>query len=167
MRQQLLLAGLVSIVSSANPAQAHDIIRHATPTAPTASSVQVPAGSDLLFMSGVLADAADPTAPAGTFERFGDTEAQARSVLGKIDSQLRAAGFVMKDVVKMNVYVVGDPRKDGTMDIEGLMKAYLQFFGVAIRGESLPARTIVQVAGLPVPGALVAIEAVAARHAAH
>jgi len=73
----------------------------------------------------------------------------------------------MKDVVKMNVYLVADPRKAGGMDFDGLMKAYLQFYGLAIRGESLPARTTVQVAGLPVPGALVEIEVVAARHAAH
>lgn len=158
---------LLAMSVAASPLQAHDIIRHATPSMPIAAAVQVPAGSDLLFLSGVLADVADPSAAAGSVERFGDTEAQARSVLGKIDKQLQAAGFSMQDVVKMNVYVVADPRKGSGMDFEGLMKAYLQFFGLAIRGESLPARTTVQVAGLPVPGALVEIEVVAARHAAH
>jgi len=161
------LIALSAAVIAVSPARAHDIIRHATPSMPIASSVQVPAGSELLFVSGVLADVADPAAAAGSIGRLGDTEAQARSVLGKIDRQLQAAGFSMQDVVKMNVYLVGDPRKGGAMDFEGLMNAYLKFFGLAIRGESLPARTTVQVAGLPVPGALVEIEVVAARHAAH
>ena len=53
------------------------------------------------------------------------------------------------------------------MDIEGLMKANMQVFGLRAHEKNLPARTTVQVAGLPVPGALVQIEVVAARHAAH
>jgi enamine deaminase RidA (YjgF/YER057c/UK114 family) len=165
--KKMVLMTLLAMASSMNSVQAHDIIRHASPSMPIASSVQVPAGSDLLFLSGVLADVADPSAEAGSLERFGDTRTQALSVLGKVDRQLQAAGFSMKDVVKMNVYLVADPRKAGGMDFDGLMKAYLQFYGLAIRGESLPARTTVQVAGLPVPGALVEIEIVAARHAAH
>lgn len=148
-------------------ATAHDIIRHAKPAAPIASSVAVPAGADLLFVSGTLADVADATAPGGSIERFGDTETQVKSVLGRIAKELEATGYSMADVVKMNVFLVGDPRKGGVMDFDGLMKAYLQFYGVAIRSQPLPARTTVQVAGLPIPGALVEIEVVAARHAAH
>ena len=68
----------------------------------------------------------------------------------------------MADVVKMNVYLVGDPRKDGMMDFEGLMKAYLRHFGTEAQ-KNLPARTTVQVVGLPLPGALVEIELIAAR----
>jgi enamine deaminase RidA (YjgF/YER057c/UK114 family) len=146
---------------------AHDIIRHADPNLPIASSVVVPAGAELVFVSGMLADAADTSAPVGSVERFGDTETQVKSVLGKLAKELEAAGFTMADVVKMNVFLVGDPRKGGAMDFDGLMKAYLQAFGLRGRGQSLPARTTVQVAGLPVPGALVEIEVVAARHAAH
>jgi enamine deaminase RidA (YjgF/YER057c/UK114 family) len=48
------------------------------------------------------------------------------------------------------------------MDFEGLMKAYNRYFGAASGGK-LPARTTVQVAALPIPGALVEIEVVAAR----
>jgi enamine deaminase RidA (YjgF/YER057c/UK114 family) len=43
------------------------------------------------------------------------------------------------------------------------MKGYLQFFGTEQQA-NVPARTTVQVAGLPIPGALVEIEVVAARH---
>lgn len=152
---------------AATVANAHDIIRHARPSAPIASSVAVPAGADLLFVSGTLADVADATAPTGSIERFGNTETQVKSVLGKIAKELEAAGYSMTDVVKMNVFLVGDPRTGGGLDFDGLMKAYLQFYGVGIRSQALPARTTVQVAGLPVPGALVEIEVVAARHAAH
>ena len=55
----------------------------------------------------------------------------------------------------------------GTMDFEGLMQAYLAVYGLRAQENRLPARTTVQVAGLPVPGALVEIEVVAARHATH
>jgi enamine deaminase RidA (YjgF/YER057c/UK114 family) len=149
------------------PAIAHDIIRHANPNVPIASSVLVPEGADLLFVSGTLADVANPSAPAGSIERFGDTATQAKSVLDKLAKELAVSGFTMADVVKMNVFLVGDPRKGGAMDLEGLMKAYLQFFGLRAQEKTLPGRTTVQVAGLPVPGALVEIEVVAARHAAH
>jgi enamine deaminase RidA (YjgF/YER057c/UK114 family) len=43
----------------------------------------------------------------------------------------------------------------------------MQVYGARPLAQVLPARTTVQVAGLPVPGALVEIEATAARHAAH
>jgi enamine deaminase RidA (YjgF/YER057c/UK114 family) len=62
----------------------------------------------------------------------------------------------------MNVYMVGDPAKGGTMDFAGLMKAYSAAFGEATHGK-LPARTTVQVAALPLPGALLEIEVVAAQ----
>ncbi len=71
----------------------------------------------------------------------------------------------MSDVVKMNVFLVGDPAKGGAMDFEGLMKAYARHFGTSAQ-PSLPARTTVQVVALPMPGALVEIEVVAARTAA-
>jgi enamine deaminase RidA (YjgF/YER057c/UK114 family) len=166
MRSAALATALLC-AAAATPVSAHDIIRHANPNLPIASSVVVPAGAELVFVSGMLADAADTSAPVGSVERFGDTETQVKSVLDKLTRELEAAGFTMADVVKMNVFLVGDPRKGGAMDFDGLMKGYLQVFGLRGRGKGLPARTTVQVAGLPVPGALVEIEIVAARHAAH
>jgi enamine deaminase RidA (YjgF/YER057c/UK114 family) len=147
-------------------ALAGDIVRHASSNFPIASSVLVPAGADLLYLSGTLADVADSAAPAGSVERLGDTATQAKSVLDKLARELATSGFTMADVVKMNVFLVGDPRKGGGMDFDGLMKAYLQYFGGPGQEKTLPARTTVQVAALPVPGALVEIEVVAAR-AAH
>ena len=144
---------------------AHDIVRRVAPDFPIAQSVTVPAGADLVFLSGILADAADPSAPAGSPERIGDTAAQARSVLGKIEKELAASGLTMADIIKMNVYLVGDPAKGGVMDFAGLMSAYIKYFGN--EGALPPARTTLQVAGLPVPGALVEIEVIAARPAEH
>ena len=164
---RLALAASAVAMAITQPAQAHDIVRHAAANFPISNSVVVPAGTDLVFLSGVLADAADPKAPAGSVERMGDTATQARSVLAKIRKELEAAGVTMADVVKMNVFLVGDPRKGGAMDFDGLMQAYLDVYGPRTPENRLPARTTVQVAGLPVPGALVEIEVVAARHAAH
>jgi len=145
-------------------AHAGEVVRRQAGNFPISSSVQVPAGSELVFLSGTLADVADPTAPAGSVERLGDTETQATSVLARLASELRVVGLGMADVVKMNVFLVGDPRKGGAMDFDGLMKAYGRHFGTDAQ-KNLPARTTVQVAALPLPGALVEIEVIAARAA--
>jgi enamine deaminase RidA (YjgF/YER057c/UK114 family) len=163
MRRSTFL-GLVLVATGALPAQAQEIVRRQAGDFPIASSVLVPAGTELVFLSGTLADVAKPDAPAGSVERLGDTETQAESVLGKLAKELAESGLTLADVVKMNVFLVGDPRKGGSMDFEGLMKAYSRRFGAATQGR-LPARTTVQVVALPIPGALVEIEAIAARKA--
>jgi enamine deaminase RidA (YjgF/YER057c/UK114 family) len=48
------------------------------------------------------------------------------------------------------------------MDFSGFMSAYTRYFGEA-SGGALPARAVVQVAGLVAPGMMVEIEAIAAR----
>ena len=141
---------------------ADEIVRRPLADFPIASSVAVPGNARLVFVSGTLADVARPDAPAGSIERLGDTETQAASVLAKIEKELAASGLTLADVVKMNVFMVGDPGKGGSMDFGGLMQAYSRHFGEASKG-NLPARTTVQVAALPLPGALVEIEVVAAR----
>jgi len=165
MRPSLHLAVALVLMLASAAGTAHSIVRRAGTDFPIATSVSVPAGADIVFVSGTLADAADPSAPPGSPERIGDTAAQASSVLGKIAAELEAAGFAMSDVVKMNVFLVGDPNKGGAIDFAGLMTAYLKYFGKDAGGR--PARTTVQVAGLPMPGALVEIEVIAARAADH
>jgi len=156
--------GLLLAVAFMLPAQAAEILRRPLGNFPIASSVVVPSGAELVFLSGTLADPVKPDAPAGSAERMGDTEAQVASVLGKLEKELAGSGLSMSDVVKMNVFLVGDPAKGGSMDFEGLMKAYSRHFGTAAQ-PNLPARTTVQVVALPMPGALVEIEVVAARAA--
>ena len=160
-----LLAASIACVMLALPlaAPAADaIVRRPLADFPIASSVAVPGDARIVFVSGTLADVARPEAPAGSIERLGDTETQAASVLVKIEKELAASGLTMADVVKMNVFMVGDPAQGGGMDFGGLMKAYSRHFGEASQG-NLPARTTVQVVALPLPGALVEIEVVAAR----
>jgi enamine deaminase RidA (YjgF/YER057c/UK114 family) len=158
----MFVSSLVMLAVAGTPAGAEEIARRQAGDFPIASSVRVPAGAELLFLSGTLADVVKPDAPVGSIERLGDTETQAASVLGKLEKELAASGYTFADVVKMNVFLVGDPAKGGRMDFEGLMKAYSRYVGAPSQGK-LPARTTVQVAALPLPGALVEIEVIAAR----
>lgn len=157
----------ISTVLANGTASGHEIIRHASPNVPVATSILVPAGVDVVFVGGTLPDVANPEAPAGSAERLGDTATQAASVLDKIAKELAASGCTFADVVKLNVYLVADPRKGGVVDYDGLMRAYIKVYGLRAQEKALPTRTTVQVLSLPVPGALVQMEAVAAKHDSH
>jgi 2-iminobutanoate/2-iminopropanoate deaminase len=71
-------------------------------------------------------------------------------------------GFSMNDVVKLTVFVVGDPKLGGKMDFAGFNAAYREFFGTA-ENPNLVARSTVQVAALVSPNFLIEIEAIAAK----
>lgn len=128
---------------------------------PIARAVEVPAGFKLIFQSGTGPDPANRRAKRGTLEYWGDTEVQTVSALKKIQVSLAGLGLSFKDVVKMNVFLVADPRT-GRMDFKGFMAGYTKFFGTP-EEPNLPARSAVQVAGLAAPGALVEIELVLAQ----
>ena len=68
----------------------------------------------------------------------------------------------MKDVVKMTVFLAGDPAKGGKLDFVGLQASYTQYFGTADQPNK-PARSAMQVAALAAPWALVEIEVIAIR----
>ena len=127
-----------------------------------ASSVKVPAGAEMLYVSGIVPPALNPDAPSGTPPRFGDTRTQAAAILERIGAILKAEGYGFGDVVMMRVYLVGDPAKGGRMDFAGMMEAYSQVFGTPAQPHR-PARVTVQVAGLAAPGMLAEIEVQAAR----
>jgi enamine deaminase RidA (YjgF/YER057c/UK114 family) len=120
-----------------------------------ADVVKVPAGAVTVYVAGQIADPLGPGEPP----RFGDTQAQTASILGKIERLLRAQGFSLEDVVMMRVALVGDPAKGGAMDFAGMNAGYAQFFGAT---HHKPARMTTQVAALTEPGALVEIEVQAA-----
>ena len=146
-------------------AQADEVTRH--PLAggskfPIARAVEVPAGTTIIFHSGITPIPLDPKAPAGTAAYWGDTKTQALSAFARIKESLDQLELGFGDVVAMTVYLVGDPAKGGRMDFEGFMAAYSQFFGTAEQ-PNLPARSTVQVAGLVAPGMLVEIEVQLAR----
>ncbi|AUN31103.1 RidA family protein [Niveispirillum cyanobacteriorum] len=142
--------------------EVREIKRTDVPNFPIASAVQVPAGSDLFFLSGTVPPAVNKDAPAGSVDVFGDTETQTVNVLTRIQETLKAQGLTMGDVVLMHVYLVGDPAKEGKMDFAGMMAGYTKFFGTPEQPNK-PARSTVQISALVTPGMLVEIEVVAAK----
>jgi len=160
-----MLALVLMLLIPATPqVDAHGMVRREHSGPAVASSISVSAGAEWLFIGGTLADVSDTDGPPGSAARLGDTAAQAHSILGKIKAELAAAGYTMSDIVKMEVYLVADPDKGGSVDMLGLLSAYMTYFGKEASG--LPTRATVQVAGLPIPGALVQI-AVTAAHTDH
>jgi enamine deaminase RidA (YjgF/YER057c/UK114 family) len=135
----------------------------ANPAAPIAAAVTVPPGYATYYISGALADPADPKAPEGSPQRWGNTEAQTASILGKMKTSLAALGLSFADVVQAHVYLAADPAT-GKLDFAGLNKAWSVEFGTATQPNK-PARAAVQVAALVAPGALVEIEFIAAKKA--
>jgi enamine deaminase RidA (YjgF/YER057c/UK114 family) len=118
---------------------------------------------DTFYLSGQLASPVTPADPAkGTAAVYGDTKTQAFSALTKIQGLLKAQGLDMKDVVKMTVFLAGDPANGGKLDFPGLQASYTQFFGTKDQPNK-PARSAVQVAALAAPWALVEIEVIAVK----
>jgi enamine deaminase RidA (YjgF/YER057c/UK114 family) len=137
-----------------------EIRRVGVPQSPILTSVEVPAGSRLVYVSGTVPDPVDASAPAGSVQRFGDTATQTRSVLRKIEAELAQHGLGLGDVVMMRVFLVAPPGQS-RMDFAGMMTAYREHFGTAAQ-PNRPARSTMQVAGLVDPGWLVEIEVTAA-----
>jgi len=133
---------------------AQGVTRHLPQNGPIAFAVEVPATASTVYLSGQIPDRIDD-------KNYGTTEQQTVSVLKKIEAQLKAMNLSMQDVVKMTVFLVGDPASGNAMDFAGFMKGYSQFFpnGSAHR----PARSTMQVAKLVNPDWLVEIEVIAVR----
>lgn len=155
----LLLLASSGVVGAA----AEDVIRHPLPSDfPILSAVEIPPGKTLVILSGAGAPVSDPAAPARSLAAYGDTRTQTVGALTGITGTLKGLGLAPGDVVKMTVFLVGDPAKDGRMDFDGFMQGYRQFFGGPGQPR-LPTRSVVQVAGLANPGWLVEIEVTAVR----
>ncbi|SEN18649.1 Enamine deaminase RidA, house cleaning of reactive enamine intermediates, YjgF/YER057c/UK114 family [Duganella sp. CF517] len=153
-----------SLLLSGAAVHAQQIKRTPIPNSnfPISVAVTVPAKAETIYFSGVLPDVADAAAPKGTPAAYGSTETQTASVLRKLQAALAAEGLTFGDVVSLRVFLVGDPKLDNKLDFNGLNTAFGQFFGTAAQ-PAKPARTALQVAALPLPGALVEIDLVAAR----
>jgi len=160
MRRKFLALGLAALGLSAAGFAAEPPKRIGPDSSPISTSVSVPAGSRLVYISGTVPDVVDQNAPEGSPARFGDTEAQTRSVLRKVEAALAAQGLGLGDVVMMRVFLVAPAGQ--RMDFGGMMKAYREFFGTAAQPNK-PARSTMQVAGLVDPGWLVEIEVTAAK----
>jgi enamine deaminase RidA (YjgF/YER057c/UK114 family) len=158
MKTALALA--LALVST--PALGADVVRHPLgggSTFPIARAVSVPANYETIWHSGITPTPADSKAQPGTPTYWGDTKTQSLSVFARIKESLDQLGLGFGDVVKMTVFLAGDPATGGRMNFDGFMEAYSQFFGTREQPK-LPARSTVQVAGLAQPGMLVEIEVV-------
>lgn len=164
MKQVATGAALAGILMMTAPAMAEDVIRHKIPNSdfPIAQAVEVPSGKTTVYVSGAVPSVTDKSAEKNTVAAYGDTKTQTVSVFKSIEKTLDGLGLKMSDVIKMHVFLVGDPEKGGKMDFSGFMDGYTQFFGTEDQ-PNLPARSVVQVAGLANPGFLVEIEVTAVR----
>ena len=156
----LVLALAAASACSPMPPVVGEIRRVGAPQSAILSSAEVPAGHRLVYVSGTVPDPVDPSAPAGSVQRFGDTAAQTRSVLRKIEAELGQHGLGLGDIVMMRVFLVAPPGQQ-RMDFAGMMTAYREYFGTAEQ-PNRPARSTMEVSGLVDPGWLVEIEATAA-----
>ena len=167
--RKLVLVATVLVTAlagqSAFAADSQKVVRLPLPDGndfPISSAVTVKAGVDTYFLSGALAPVINKDAPKGSVAAYGDTETQTVGALNSIKATLARLGLTMGDVVKMTIFLVGDPAKDNKMDFAGMMAGYKQFFATADQPNK-PSRSAFQVAALAAPGALVEIEVIAAK----
>ena len=163
MLKPMVAAGAVALMAipcqAATPAKPKPTITRVvgSPTAVISSSVDIPAGSRIVMLSGSTASPVDPAKP----DDFGDTATQTKSILTKMKATLEGMGLGMGDIVKMNVFLVA-PTPGGRMDSAGMNDVFKTFFGTAEQ-PNRPARSTVQVAALGRPTTFVEIEAMVAK----
>ena len=167
LNRSFALLGAPALMSIAmlGAAQAADVVRTALPNGnpfPISLAVTVPAGFDTFYISGALPQKVNKDAPKGSVEAYGDMETQTMSVLNQIKATLATLGLGMGDIVKMTVFMAGDPATDNKFNFPGLMASYGKFFGTADQPNK-PARSAVQVAALAAPGALLEVEVIAVK----
>src|ERR1700686_4563360 len=84
---------------------------------PIARAVEIPAGTALVFHSGMTPSPNDPNAPQGTPAYWGDTTSQALSAFANIKASLDDMGLSFGDVFKMLVFLAAAPgTKTARMD---------------------------------------------------
>jgi enamine deaminase RidA (YjgF/YER057c/UK114 family) len=168
--QHRITIGLIALMGAMTPALAAAQTPGQPPTAvtfyggnpnsPISGGVVIPQGAAMVWTSGVGPSVANKEAKPDDPARWGDTKTQATSILKNIESQLKAQGLTMKDVVWIRCYLVADPAKGNKLDTEGWNAAYREFFGTA-ENPTKTARATLGVAALVVPGWLVEVEAFA------
>ncbi len=142
-----------------------DVTRYPLPggsTFPISQAVEVTADTGLVFLSGATPLVANASVGVGHRDYYGDTKTQTISAMNRIKENLESKGLELGDIIKLTVFLVGDPAKDGVMDRDGFMEGYVEFFGTAEQ-PNLPARSAFQIARLSQPLMFVEIEAIAAR----
>ena len=159
--KSLLAAAMMAGCAGTMQAQSGEVVKHIqSDKSPLAAGVWV---GSTYYMSGTLASPVTPEDKTkGTPAVYGDTKAQTTSILTKIQAGLKEQGLDMKDVVKMTVFLSGDPAKGGKADVDGMNASFREFFGTKEQPNK-PARSTVQVAARVVPWGLLEIEVIAAK----
>ncbi len=158
-------AGAAFLTLSASAATAQSVTRLPLEKSdfPISAAVTVRAGTDMVFVSGMLPPVIDKTRRKAARPPTATPQTQTLGALTQIKATLARMGHGLGDVMKMTVFLVGDPAKGGKMDFAGLMAGYTKFFGTKDQPNK-PARSAVQVAALAAPGALVEIEVMPPPH---
>ena len=152
----------LAFTAALTAAHAQVTVRHLQPNDKSPIANGVWAG-DTLYLSGQLPSPITPAdATKGTPALYGDTKAQAASVFTKIQALLKEQGMDMKDVVKMTVFLAGDPANGGKLDFAGMNSEYVKYFGTKDQPNK-PARSAMQVAALVAPWALIEVEVIAVK----
>jgi 2-iminobutanoate/2-iminopropanoate deaminase len=119
------------------------------PAAAYSLGMKVPAGSDLIITSGIVATRADGTIPSDLIE-------QAESVWYSITEVLGTGGFTLHDLVGYTTYVVESPTL--ATDLPKVMAVRDR-----VLAGHLPTSTLIVVPRLARPEWLIEIAAIAAR----
>lgn len=128
----------------------HDMItsrKAPKPIGPYSHAIRVTAPGQMLFVSGQI----PLEVPAGTVFT-GDIKRQAELAFGHLKNIVLDAGFVMDEVVKCTIYLTD------MKNFEAVNEVYQKMFV----GQTLPARAVIAVAGLP-KGAGVEADAIAVK----
>jgi 2-iminobutanoate/2-iminopropanoate deaminase len=129
----------------------HELIisrKVAKPSGPYSHAVKVTSPGETLYISGML-----PVDGMGKPVQ-GEMKKQAEAALTHVKNILADAKFTMDDVTRCTVYVTD------LSALDAIDQVYQRMFV----GQTLPARTVVQVAALP-QGAAISVDAIAVKRA--
>ncbi|HDU8649525.1 RidA family protein [Morganella morganii] len=161
MRYKSLLLALPLVWGAAHASEG--VVHHKLNGMPISESVEISSSKNIIFLSGKVPTKISKDAPEGVLASYGNTEAQTINIMEQIKAHLAGLGLEMKDVVKMQVFLVGGEETNGNMDFAGFMAGYSKYYNDNDSGNTLPARTTVQVSKLANPAWRVEIEVTAVR----
>ncbi len=108
-------------------------------------AIKVKTGGDLVFVSGMVAAAAD-----GSIVGVGDVEAQTRQVCENLKAAMEEAGGTLDDICRVDVYV------RNMEDFPAIHKVRREYFT-----GTPPASTMVEITKMTSPDCLIEINAIA------
>ena len=154
----LFAAGLaMAIAAPVLAAPKANVEKFGTPGGRILTAAKVSAKATTVYLSGNLAS---PATAGGS--DYGDTKTQTISTLNKIKALLATHGMTMKDIVRMDAYLVAAPGMDGKMDFAGFNAGFAEFFGTT-ENPTTTTRTTMQISALAGPNFLVELTVIAAK----